>query len=176
MKYISYSICLLFFVAGCTKPEQYDIVPNIWFESFDNSSHNVGELMKITIGFTDGDGDIGKDPNSGIDTALFLCNNNSSDTLHKIFYPDSLKKLVSTYYIQNDKDICVNTMNTEYIPNTGKYKSIKGEIDYLLTTDMYKQCSPSPCIDTQYFYIRIRDRAGNFSNVIKTPAVFVTGN
>ena len=162
-------------LAACVKPEQYPIEPAISFKSYDNTIYQTGSRITATLSFTDGDGDIGyEDISSGGNPTRYVCN--FVDTTPIIRITDSLNLFKSNVFYNEVKDNCINNFNTAFVPNNGKYKSVQGEIEIYFTANCYKQCTTTNCVDTQYYYFRIRDRAGHYSNVIKTPSVLVQCN
>ena len=150
------------FIAGmllaCSTPPEYPNEPILTYRglsrvSIPQSSGTQNELdtMIIRMGFTDGDGDLG-----------------DKDSIN-IFLTDS-------------RDGFEHVFKINEIPQLGSGTSISGEIAIKLTNNPSTKyfCCTFPntrvtCIpsmefpeDTMSYTIRVRDRAGNWSNTIRT--------
>jgi hypothetical protein len=150
------------FIAGvflaCSTPPEYPNEPILTYRglnrvSIPQSSGTQSELdtLIIRMGFTDGDGDLG-----------------DKDSIN-IFLTDS-------------RDGFEHVFKINEIPQLGSGTSISGEIAIKLTNNSSTKyfCCTFPntrvtCIpstefpeDTMSYTIRIRDRAGNWSNQIRT--------
>ncbi len=139
----------------CVEPPDYPIEPVIEFISFSKNTLRQTPLgadsVIITIGFTDGDGDLGFQ--------------NTEPSIFIIDGRDSFSK--PSYRIP-------------YIDQQGAGNGISGEISILLPTTccIYTDpltgfklsCENVPVqFDSVFYYIQIRDRAGHYSNQIATP-------
>ncbi len=161
MKRITGTIALLTALVGCVwqcvRPPDYPIEPLIEFISLSKNTLKQTPLgqdsILITIGFTDGDGDLG------------FKNDEPS-----IFITDGRDSFVKPPY------------RIPYIDQQGAGNGISGEISILLPTTccIYTDpltgfrlsCENVPVkFDSVFYYIRIRDRAGHFSNQITTPKI-----
>ena len=145
---------LVFIFTKCQKAPDFPAIPSIAFVSINTTkiSANAKDSLKITFSFTDGDGDLG-DPNSQTtDTSIYITDvrpNNPEFT-----YSD----------------------NIPYITPKGSYKQISGNVTvYMKNTSFDEvQCRPDHAIaDTVHYKIRIKDRAGHYSNTIITPTVYL---
>ncbi len=104
------------------------------------------------------------------------------------FDPDSLR--VDIYFEDGDGDIGgleVDSLNLfwedsrvpgyrignkiPYVDLEGNHKAISGVIH---ATRGISTCISSADVDTFHYSIQIRDRAGHWSNIIKTPDLFIT--
>lgn len=118
-------------------------------------------LVRLIIKYTDGDGDIGLEPE---DTSAPF--NYTSPFFNNLF--------VKVYYVENgiSKPVLIpsttdtinyNTRITNLTP-TGKNKSIYGEIVINLRAEPYPGLQP----DSMYYTIQIADRSLNLSNIVQT--------
>ena len=137
---------VLTLLASCLKPPNYSFVPEIQFDSISNTSVNqLIDSVTVVISFTDGDGDLG-----ALNTFPF-------DTITNLFFKDS--RTGSVYRFQ-----------FPYITPIGSVKDISGEIAY---TFAGITCRPNRTNDTLHYTVQIADRAGNLSNEIITPDIYV---
>lgn len=140
---------------GCLKREKYPDEPIITLEKL----AFPGDSTVITIGFTDGDGDLGL---------------NEGDT-----FPPYAPGSAFYYNLYFDPERRVNGAWTpvdlpyyyRFTPITpeGQDKSLKGEMDWTLTSQIF----PLPPLqdgDTVRFKIKLVDRALNVSNTVVTDA------
>ncbi len=142
------AIALLF--TTCTKPPDYPIEPVITFIGFSKTELKQGnDTVFIKIGFTDGDGDLGL--NVG-DTSknLFLIDPRFTDEKETFLFP--------------------------FVPEQGVGNGIKGEatIKVQATCCRYLGCGLTDLdhpYDSISYHIKIRDRAGHYSNTLKLPAL-----
>lgn len=154
-------LCATFLLAlyGCIKEPDYPIEPYIEFVSMSKSTLNQGQnkedTLYITFSFTDGDGDLGYNPEDN-ETDIYLT------------------------------DIRPFGITTEYklprLPQRGVSKGISGEVTIKVFTtccilDPTDPCMVQPDSSVSFHWeLQIRDRAGNFSNVIETEPVTVICN
>ena len=157
-KYIFWSLLVSLILVSCSQAPEYPLEPIISYEGLSRidipqSSGSVSQLdtMVIRIGFTDGDGDLGDQDSINI----FLTD--SRDGFQHIFKINEIPELGSSAGISGEIAIkLTNSPSTKYFcctfPNTRV------------------TCIPSTefPFDTMSYSIRIRDRAGNFSNQIRT--------
>jgi len=150
-------IALFAGLASCIKDEQYPLEPQIEYSGFSTIRDVAGKdsIGKITISYTDGDGNIG----------LYAW-----DTVEPLKYNFYLK------FMQQVKgkleevgaanpNITFNSRIPILTP-TGRNKNIKGEITMSLQLFFARPILKS---DTIAFEIYIKDRDLNKSNVIDTP-------
>ncbi len=152
------------FFATCTQPPSYPKEPIISFIGFNRSTISQGtpnaplDTLAVNFSFTDGDGDIGAD----------------NDTLD-VFLTDS-------------RDGFVTNFKLPFIPEQGGGSGISGDITVkiinkpfniccanLVTGEACKTNVPGPT-DTLSYFIQIRDRAGNFSNMARTSTLTLLCN
>ena len=148
MRKLFFSALIISLLLGsCIKPPEYPIEPFIRFESV-----NKVEFVK--------------------------------------FDPDSLK--VDIYFEDGDGDIGgeeIDSLNMfwedsrvpgyrigskiPYVELQGNHKAISGIIH---ATRGISTCITSSDVDTFYYSIQIRDRAGHWSNIIRTPDLYINCN
>ena len=143
---------LVLLVHSCYKPPTFPIEPAITFDGYDISGiYTPGSIGNILLGFTDGDGDLGKTSND--------------DTVN-----------VKNVVIKNLKyPFLIDSLNLPLIPKKGTADAISGTIEIKLKSLI----DESDCLilkkptDTLSFEIRIIDRAGHISNTVTTSDVVV---
>ena len=140
----------------CVKPPDYPNEPVITFESLSKDvmfqSTFGQDSVVITFSFTDGDGDLGF----------------QDDDEESIFIIDGRDSFQKPSY------------RIPYIEQQGAGNGISGEIGIVVPTTccIYPPPLP-PCdtinapqqLDTVFYWIQIKDRAGNLSNQIKTDPI-----
>lgn len=146
-------MCIIVLLSSCLKGTEYPLEPEIEFISMsfaDSTAPMLGGPMYIgviTIGFTDGDGDIGGFQN---DTTI-----NMFVSQINIVNGEHLSPIDKSYTIP-------------YVTPEGQNKSLKGEIDIELFF------LPFEIADTAMFEVYIEDRSKNKSNIISTPVVVIS--
>ncbi len=156
---IVYIFSFLFFLISCEKEEQYADIPEIKFKSFtiekeiqNNFENTIGRLI---FSFTDGDGDIGIDPNT--------------ESLNDSISLENYNAFITRYYKINDQFIRDTTI-FYIIPymEGGVYREyLKGEIEIKLYFLKFKH-------DTLKLDFYITDRANHKSNTDSTPEIVVS--
>lgn len=157
-KYIFYSIVLSILLFACSTPPEYPLEPIISYRGLStinipqsSSSVDALDTLIIRIGFTDGDGDLGDRDSINI-------------------------------WLTDSRDGFRHIFKINEIPELGSSRSISGEIAIKLTNSPATKyfcctfpntrvtCIPSTefPVDTMSYSIQVRDRAGNFSNSIRT--------
>jgi hypothetical protein len=148
-------LCLTVLVS-CKPEEEYPIIPAIEFNSFVPD----GDEGKLTINFTDGDGDIGlkeSDIRPPFDTSSVYFNNCFIDYEEKVNGQwqaglDQLGNPVQFKY------------RIPYVTPEGQNKALKGKIDVNITPFYYNPLSANS--DTIRFRIKIVDRELHESNEV----------
>ena len=144
----------LFF--ACKKTEEFPVVPEIELKDFKKMDSVVDGLnksfIKFTIGFKDGDGDIGlkkEETSAPYDVNLIF------------------KEYIRTMgvFLISPRD-SGDDYRVPYLTPAGSNKNISGEVsvDYALIPGL---------LDTAYFEIFILDRALHKSNVVRTPEIII---
>lgn len=144
-------LSILISFAACKKEASLiKQTPTITFSSISVDSMQAGsdEAILVNFAFTDGDGDLGVNPGSG---GYDIYTKDSRDT-GKInyFFP---------YGLSSFKD-----------PKNG----ISGKCEIAVQAAFYTLRPSRPLRDTFHLEIYIRDRAGNESNRIYTPDIYLT--
>jgi len=150
-KLLGIYLFVILFIASCIKPPDYPDEPVIEFISVGRSSLKQDvDTTLITIGFTDGDGDLGL-PDIETDRNFILTD---TRTGFQQFY------------------------KIPFIPQQGVGNGISGEIAINIKAECCiptngVPCQPNPGQPPEdiIYTIQIKDRAGNFSNVVTMPAV-----
>jgi len=137
---------IIVFVVSCIKPPNFPVEPNITFKLM--STNSVNEFAdSIVVTFEYEDGD----GDLGV---------TADDTTTDVFFMDSRTGFIYEYRLP-------------YIEPKSKNKGISGEITI---TILSVGCLPSKSNDTLHYKIQIKDRAGNLSNKIKTPDIYIKCN
>ncbi len=153
-KYFMPAVLLLaaFVAHSCYKPPTFPDTPAITFQGYDiDGIYAPGSTGNILLGFTDGDGDLGKVSND--------------DTVN-----------VKNVVIKNLKySYLIDSLNLPLIPQKGTDKAISGTIEVKLKSlideaDCLLLQKPT---DTLTFEIKILDRAGHVSNIVTTSSIVV---
>lgn len=172
MKLKLYSFCvIILLISGCIDPPTYPDQPAITFKSVSRTMIQEGDTVIFTIKFTDGNGDIG--PVAGttpIDTNLFFCKQNFDST--HIFFRDPAFNV----YFLDLRDSCWSHYASAYIEPKGKFDDLSGEIDIIVGGFCKKFPPVTGQKDTLNYQIFIKDRASNFSNLVKSDPVVISCN
>ena len=156
---ISALILLFAFFSACVKESSFPDVPVIAFERFELINSDTANCY---ISFTDGDGDVGILDNDTV---------SEPDLVMKYLYKDTDGEFKA--YDANPGTSEFDTLfYNNRIPNLtsiGQFKALEGEIQIKLRS------SPifSPFHEVVMFEIRMRDRAGNWSNTVFTDEIIV---
>jgi len=144
-------------LASCVKEDQYPVVPHIEFTGYGiySAADGTDSTCKITISYTDGDGDIGLTEADNLEP-------------YKYNYYLKLMQLVDGQMVDVILPTDSITFNARIpiLTPTGRNKNIKGEIS--MNFDLYFN-SYLLKSDTIGFEIYIIDRALNKSNIVTTP-------
>jgi hypothetical protein len=159
---------------ACVNPPKYPIIPKIALISVTDSIIDQRAIISVTFSFEDGDGDLGTDANDS--TCINLClpkedeNSCYQNQLFGIFFTDN-------------RTGCLLASGTviPVIPPKGSSNAISGEITATvgpiccLPPDNSAGCIPNATYprDTLYGSLRIRDKAGNFSNSVNFGPIFI---
>ncbi|MEO1713526.1 MAG: hypothetical protein AAFU60_09360 [Bacteroidota bacterium] len=152
-------------LVGCVQPPEYPIEPVIEFMSLSQDvipqGKSTDNALTITIGFTDGDGDIGH------------FGDESENQINDLFVRDLRTGEISQQFI------------IWFVPEQGTTNGISGEISFDIPStccifpdfidDAILPCEPSTQypVDTLIYEIYIQDRAGNESNRVLTQPIFL---
>ena len=161
MKFILMCISAgLFLCVSCSKAPEYPLEPQITFNRMSKTrmlqslGNKYRDSLALTINFTDGDGDLGTPENQGVRPAdAFVIDAVSGDTTDYFTLP--------------------------FVASKGASKAIAG----IMTFAIYTNCCDVPdairCLeksqkyplDTLFYKLIIRDRAGNRSNPLFLPPI-----
>lgn len=164
MRLLLLLLLLPMLVASCLDAPEYPVEPVITFKSLNKSEiftalkgnqiqNQIQDSIKITISFTDGDGDLSNLAGDSID----------------IFLTDSRLGIQVPFALPD-------------IPIEGTGNGISGDIilDVVNSAGVCCIFRNEPCVadprmptDTFSYAIQIRDRAGNLSNSIQTPPITI---
>lgn len=163
-KFFFTAIVFSLFIDGCSNPPDYPDEPEIEYLRMNKTLIAQGnqnaapDTLAIIFGFTDGDGNLASDTDS-VD----------------VFLADS-------------RDGFETTFKLPMLPTQGVGSGISGEITVKIANTPFNICCTFPngapaCLpnaqfptDQFYFTIKIRDRAGNFSNEVQTEMITVLCN
>lgn len=155
-------LLILVAVSSCFKSEEYPVEPIISDPVFAFS----GDSAKLTFSFTDGDGDIGLDPE---DT---LAPYNPSSYFHYNLHLDYYEKDDINGW-QRGRDLSGDSIVFQYrlkpIVVKGKARGIKGTMDVTIVNFSNPFSDQS---DTIKYTIKLIDKALNESNVIETEEIY----
>ena len=149
MKNIFALFALATLLAACSKPPDYPVEPVISFISYSKTDLKQGsDTVYIKFGFTDGDGDLGL---------------NIGDTATNLY-------LIDPRFTPSEAE----TFLFPFVPEQGVGNGIKGEATIKLnaTCCRYLGCGLTDVdhpYDTISYQLRIRDRAGHYSNTLNLP-------
>ena len=163
-----FSSLLLLLSCGTDDTTDYPIIPEITFEEYTlNRELRSGipvDVFELTIGYLDGDGDIGM--------------KNNEKTLPG---SDDIKHVLFIDYLEEDKngnfkkvvcklgeDTTTKKYRVPYITPVGNNKSIKG----IITTKVLPCPLPRDTVRALKFDIYIIDRQLHKSNVVSSPVIY----
>lgn len=146
--FAAFALVVIGFVM-CIRPPDYPIIPKIEFVRMSKNTMKQGntssDSLRLTLSFEDGDGDIG-----------------SNDSLN-VFLTDTRQSGATP-----------EAFRMPLVPEQGAKNGISGEISLLVyTTCCLPTCEPSlnKPVDSLFYDVYIKDRAGNKSNVLRTPLI-----
>lgn len=145
-------------LSGCLKTEEFPEEPAVTFKSLEQ----FGDSASLTIGFTDGDGDIGL---SAFDTQAPF--DTGSVYYHNLFL--EYAELRNGVWTDVDLLLPLNYRIPRITPE-GQNKALSGEIAVALKP---WPIVPGNSFDTVRFSVRMVDRELNQSNTVITDAVKV---
>lgn len=153
-------LVLLTLISACVSEPSFPNEPNISYVSASKTQINQYDSLLLTFYFEDGDGDLGK--------SLVA---NSSCSSYCTFEGDSscYNDLYFDCFLIDSRDSCYAALTLPDLEPTGNFKAISGEVD-VAVPPVYCKCGVNPCPSYQdfFYYIVIRDAAGNYSNVVQS--------
>jgi len=164
MKYFLSFLLVLAVFNGCKKDEVYPIEPVISFKSVAllGGSNSKDSMAVITVNFTDGDGDIGLNPDDTL--APF----NPGSPYYRNYQMEFYEKINGVWTLNPISPTLGGRL--PYLTPKGSNKALKGEIKMDSNLPIHKT------LDTCYVNIFIYDRALHKSNVVKTSEFIITTN
>lgn len=148
LKSFALYITLSLLCVSCFNAPEYPDVPEIKLKEIRTSRDTPfsGDSVIVVLSFKDGDGDLGK--------------RNSLDTIPNLFIIDKRFGIIDSL-----------SFSIPNIPQNGSVKDVSGNININLLAKIYcNPLFPEKTKDTLEFSFQVRDRAGNFSNMISTGA------
>ncbi|HQV99718.1 MAG TPA: hypothetical protein PLZ91_05300 [Bacteroidia bacterium] len=152
--------------SACKKPLEYPLVPNIDFKSIVGvkDANGKDQYLQVTIGFTDGDGDIGYfSPESGLNDPMFDFPADATNPYYTNFKVKTYR-LINNVWTVDTVDL---SARIPYLTPLGSNKALKGEIQRELPLDI------GLVNDTFYYEIFIYDRSLHQSNTVKTSNIVI---
>lgn len=147
---------------SCTKHEVYSVIPQIEYKSFEKiiTTTGVDDKALLTISFTDGDGDIGLNPED-----TFPPYNANSPYYYNF--------IIDYYELEGDSFVKIdlpftNNSRIPYVEADLAERGIKGEI----TIELFFNNIMSNA-DSIRYEMYIIDRSLHKSNRITTPSIYV---
>lgn len=144
---IGIGFSLVLSLAACRDDDEFSKIPELFFRDFQKTSNTTAVW---SLGFTDGDGDIGVRNDN--DPANFIVTIYRIDNGVETAIPDSV--------VDSDYRIPV-------VRNIPTSNGVEGEFKFTLETSAYLLFNPP--IDSMYISGFVRDRANNESNIVRTP-------
>lgn len=148
LKSFAIYITLSLLCVSCFNAPEYPDIPEIQLKEIRTSRNTPfsGDSVIVVIGFQDGDGDLGK--------------SNPLDTTPNLFIIDKRFGIIDSF-----------SYSIPNIPKNGSVSDVSGDIEINLLAKIYcNPLFPEKTKDTLEFSFQVRDRAGNFSNIISTGA------
>ncbi|MEX0811287.1 MAG: hypothetical protein WD048_03655 [Chitinophagales bacterium] len=167
MKYfLTLSAIVIFFWSACVSPPSYPLEPEIDFLSFSKDTINQLDTFSIRISFTDGDGDLG----------FQEFNAEECDPCDSSCFEHPTVSLL----LIDGRTNCLGSFNLPFVPEKGNSRSISGEIYFVPSSvcclpPSGLACAPDPDypLDSITYFVQLIDRAGNLSNKLELPPVYV---
>lgn len=159
---------LLTFIAACVSEPEYPDEPAISYVSVSKTAVNEFDSLTLTFGFTDGDGDLGKERTSNSNCTDFCSFEGDTACFQDPYF--------ACFFIDM-RDSCYGALTLPDLEPDGNTKAISGEIDIVIPP-VFCKCGGNPCPPTQdvVYQIIISDFAGNFSNTILSEPITITCN
>ena len=160
-------LILMAILFSCKKQVEYPIIPAIDFKRIEGVKDANGrdQSIKVTIGFTDGDGDIGYySVESGKNDHQFDFPADNTNPYYNNFKVKTFRKVNGIWSI-DPVDI---SARIPYLTPEGSNKALKGEIERDLPV------RPGLVRDTFYYEIFIWDRGLHASNTVTTSQIILT--
>jgi hypothetical protein len=144
------AVILVIACSSCKKSSNLSKIPSIAYIGISTDSVNSGsstQKIDLTFNFTDGDGDLGNDPKSGVYD--IYTTDSRDDSAYNYFFPAQLPDVIEPG--KGIEGSCTITIDAAFL---------------ILRPD-------HPKGDTLHFDVYIRDKAGNTSNHITTSNIYI---
>jgi hypothetical protein len=183
------SVLIFSAIFGCKKEEVFPNTPTIKLESFSSETIGVEKLVKVSISFTDGDGDFGLSESESVITTMDsvdVCVNGTltkkysevTTSVNSLFAAlkekknDSFLQAYITNTFKTDCEIKTDTITLHQtlpiVEPRGADKGLSGTINTQFLIPIQEAQVKR---DISILEIYIEDRAKNRSNVIVTPEI-----
>ncbi len=165
-KLICIGIISVLIFDSCKKPLEYPVIPSIDFKRIVaiKDANGYDQNLIVTIGFTDGDGDIGYyAPELGLNDPKFDFPADATNPYFTNFKVKTFHKINNVWTV----DTVDLSARIPYLTPDGSNKALKGEIDRQLPLNI------GLVNDTFYYEIFIYDRALHQSNTVQTSSIIV---
>ena len=164
MKYFLPVLLIAVLYASCKKDVVYPIEPVLSFKSVGTlvAANSKDSMAVIIVDFTDGDGDIGLNPDDTLPPF------NSGSPYYRNYQLEFFEKINGAWVLNS----LSSTMGGRlpYLTPKGSNKALKGEIRMDSNLPIHKTS------DTCYFNVFIYDRALHKSNVVQTTEFIINTN
>lgn len=151
---------IILFFSQCSKAPEYPIAPQITYKSMTKKrmlqslGNKYRDSLALTINFTDGDGDLGT--------------------------PDNIKnKPQDAFIVDMQSGDTTDFFTLPHVGASAAAKGINGEMRFIVYTNCCDVPDVIKCLeksekyplDTVYYKLIIKDRAGNWSNELALPPI-----
>jgi hypothetical protein len=166
-------------IGGCVKKPSYPDTPHIELKSVSKTTVNLPstggvstDTVQFTLAFTNGDGDFGV-PDGTLDTTCADCSCLDHSTDSRVLSNTSQNVFYYTY-TSGYADSCISIpgIGTKYIPVSSKYSALQGDITFSISVE----CPGTGTVDTLSYSFIIKDRAGHFSNRVRSQGIVINCN
>ncbi|MFN5665296.1 MAG: hypothetical protein ACK461_08975 [Bacteroidota bacterium] len=160
-------------IGACKESEIYPNIPLIDFKNYALLLEPITKdtLIKVTIGYKDGDGDIGLNPEDTFPPFNYIPDtfNKNTNPYFDNFHVEYLERKNGVWeplVNPESKDTITFSARIENITPEGKFKAIRGTMEAEFFLPFYNERS-----DTILINVWIYDRALHKSNVVQSPVI-----
>jgi len=164
MKYVLVLLFCVSLIAACKKDEIYPIEPILSFKSIGTFTGSNGKdsMAAIVVNFTDGDGDIGLNPDDTLPPF------NSGSPYYRNYQMEFYEKVNGVWVLNPISPTLGGRL--PYLTPKGSNKALKGEIRMDSNLPIHKTN------DTCYINVFIYDRALHKSNIVQSIEFVINTN